>query len=269
MGKRCPHKSKRFRLTLNRGHRRLAVWLVGAHLVVGLVLGGITRWSVNIPPRYPDYAVFLLAGFVFAQACLVGIWGALGSGSWVIRLIGVAVGVPYLGLVFGFAIDELDFEIVLMVAATAVSVASPLLVTRHFGAEVISDRTNAPMRPQTQFSIRQLMLLTAVVACLLTLGRWLRPGLVVNDAVFVGVVAGTFAVIGVAAPWSLIGAGRMWATVPVLFGLAVAVAFAPPRLTPAEDTPLWATATLTEALTLTVTLGVLRYRGYQLRRQRR
>jgi len=249
--------------TTDRGLRWLALWLVGVHLAVGLVLGGITRWWD------PEYLVFALAGIAFAQASLLGIWGAFGSGSWVIRLIGVGVGVPYLGLVFGFAIDELEFEIVLMVAATAVSVAGPLLVARHFGAEVTYDRTNDPMRPQTQFSIRQLMLLTVVVACLLTLGRWLRPGLVVHDAVFVGVVAGTFAVIGVAAPWSLMGTGRMWATVPVLFGLAVAVAFAPPRLTPAEDTPLWATATLTEALTVALTLGVLRHRGYRLRRRRR
>jgi len=59
--------------TTDRGLRWLALWLVGVHLVIGLVLGGIAWWSVSIPPRFPDCAVFVLAGFVFAQASLLGI----------------------------------------------------------------------------------------------------------------------------------------------------------------------------------------------------
>jgi len=90
--------------TTDQEHRKLAMWLLAAHLVVGLVLGGITWWFQS--SRHPEYPVFTLAGIVFAQASLVGIWGAFSGRPWIIRAIGVTVGIVYLGTMFGSCIDE-------------------------------------------------------------------------------------------------------------------------------------------------------------------
>jgi len=249
-----------------QGHRRLGVWLVAAHLAVGLVLGWFTRWSVSVPPRYPDYAVFVLAGVVFAQACLIGIWTVFGSSPLLVRLIGLVASIVYLGTLFGFCIDELRTEIVLMVAATTISIAALLLAPRCLGVELAAWETDAPAPHRTQFSIRQLLIFTAVVACLLAVGRRLWPAFGV--AVFAVTVS--FAPVGITAAWSLLGAKRVIPGLVVLFGVAIAVAYILPRVfPPAEPMSLWAAATLTAALTLAVTLGVLRSRGFRLRRQRR
>jgi len=67
----------------------------------------------------------------------------------------------------------------------------------------------------------------------------------------------------------LLGAKRLWIGLVVIVGIAIAASFALARLVSSEGTPFWAAATLVQALTLALTLGVLRHRGYRLRRRRR
>jgi hypothetical protein len=98
------------------------------HILAGLLLGAVT--AVTSPV---DLWGGSLVGLVFSQTSLMGIWGGMGTNRWGIRLLGVLVGVSYLGPQFGICIDELNTDTILLVAFATFTVAAALLVARGFG----------------------------------------------------------------------------------------------------------------------------------------
>jgi hypothetical protein len=124
-----------------------------------------------------------------------------------------------------------------------------------------------------QFSIRHLMVLTLVVACLLVLAKWLQPDLDLGELLVWLLVATSLAVIGLMAIWAILGTKHPLPGVILLFLIAVGAGLSLPWMAPAwivsnfPASVFWLTATLTEALSLTVSLLVVRSCGYRLRRQ--
>jgi hypothetical protein len=236
--------------------------LAGVHIVVGLLLGAIT--AATEPGPHLLLASFI--GLVFSQTSLLGIWGGSGTNRWWIRLVGVLVGVGYLGPQFGICIDELDTEIVLLVAFATFAVASVLLVVRCFGPRIrlISDEGTPTTR--VQFSIRHLMILTLAFACLFALAKWLQPALNLDVEPILVPIGLAFALVGLVAVWAILGTKRPLAGTVVLIVVAVGTGLS---LAAIGEGPsmlaLWVTATLTEALSLTVSLLAVRSCGYRLR----
>jgi hypothetical protein len=232
--------------------------------VVGLSLGAIT--AATEPGPHLLLASFI--GLVFSQASLLGIWGGSGTNRWWIRLVGVLVGVGYLGPQFGICIDELDTEIILLVAFATLTVAAVLLVTRCFGLRIRLDSDESTPTTRVQFSIRHLMILTLVVACLLALAKWLQPYLDLEDWPILAVFAIAFATVGLVAVWAILGAKRPLIGVAVLFAVVVGAGYGLEKLLGSgPGFAMWMTATLTEALSLVVSLFVVRSCGYRLRRR--
>ena len=91
-----------------------------AHVVVGLI-GAFVAYFAG---RGPTLRGAAFVGIVFSQTSLLGIWGGLGTNPWWSRLIGVVVGVGYLGLLLGVGISEPDWE-----ETTSSCLSAPRLIT--------------------------------------------------------------------------------------------------------------------------------------------
>jgi hypothetical protein len=246
--------------------RARLLWLVGVHIVVGLLLGTATALTVN--ESDPDLVFATFLGLVFGQASLLGTWGGSGTNRWWIRLIGVLLGVSYLGPQFGMCIDNLESETILIVAFATLIVSAALLVARCFGFRTRLDFDQKTPAKEMQFSIRHMMILTLVVACLLALAKWQYRYLDLDDWPMMAAIAAPFATVGLVAAWAVLGAKRPLIGVPVLFAVAVGAAYGLERiLGPGPGFAFWIPATLTEALSLVVSLLLVRSWGYRLRRR--
>ena len=237
---------------------RWIVWLVVAHVVVGLVGAAYLAES----SKTLRSTTFL--GIVLSQTSLLGIWGGLGSSPWWKRVIGVVVGVGYLALLLGVGISDLSLRMFLVVVLATAFVATPLLVVRFF--KVAVQLVPAPVAAVggIQFSIRHLMILTFVVACLMTIAEWVQPYLPHGEMFYRSLLIGvTFGLVGVLPVCFILAMRR-----PLLYsvGLVAVGACAGYCLARIGDdnVGIWMTATGTEATAAVASLLVVRSCGYRL-----
>jgi len=260
--------------TTDRGHRGLAVWLVGAHLVIGLVLGGITRCLGNGRDQNLIFAVF--AGVAFAQSGSAAIWLALSGVSVLLRLMLAATSVGYLAAQFAICVEAPEATVihVMMFGMAVALVGMPLWAFRCYGIEMCRDRRYGASQATRQFSIRHLMALTFVVACAVAFTRWIEIEVPLRFALkefFPEILSLTvpFAVVPIAAVWCFLGAKRLWMALVAILMIAIGAALSLRYFVTSETVLFWMTATSVQAVTLALTLGILRYRGYRLRCRRR
>jgi cytochrome bd-type quinol oxidase subunit 1 len=244
--------------------RARILWLVGVHFVVGLSLGTIRAAT---GPGF-DLLTASFVGLVFSQTSLLGIWGGSGTNRWWIRLVGVSIGIAYLGPFCGFCLDDPGREKNLIVALATFVVAAVLLVSRCFGFRTRLNSDQNISAKEMQFSIRHLMILTLVVACLLALAKWQQRYLDLDDWPLLAVIAAVFATVGLAAAWAVLGVKRPLIGVPLLLAVAVGAAYVVETvLDSPEMIAICIAMTVTEAISLTVSLLVVRSSGYRLRRR--
>jgi hypothetical protein len=236
--------------------------LVAAHFVIGLV-------AALVAYPYRDAANLrgtLLFGVILSQSSLLGIWGALGSPSWWKRLIGVVLGVSYLGPVLGIGAYNADFVFhVLVVEATAFA-AIPLMIARSSGMVLRRCSLASASSVHFQFSIRQLMLLTLVIACLCASATWAEPYLDGRSVFFLVLCVTVLSGVGVLPVWLILGTRQ-----PILCGIGyVATGFVAGyvfgQIAPMNKGGLWAVGGGVEAVSLAVSLFVIRSCGYRVLR---
>jgi hypothetical protein len=179
-------------------------------------------------------------------------------------VIGVVVGVGYLVPLLGVGISELNTETFFVVVVTTTFVALPLLIGRFFRVAVCLDSSSVGSVGRIQFCIRHLMILTFIIACLLTIGRSVQPyfhhgGLFFQLLVF----AVTFALVGIFPVWFILTTKQ-----PVLYSIGlVAVGACAGHCVGRlfhDEADIWRTAAATEAMAVVVSLLVVRSCGYRL-----
>lgn len=252
-------------------HRRI-FWLVVVHVMVGLI-GAFVAYFPG-----PDLVRrAALVGIVFSQTSLLGIWGSFGSGPAWRRVIGVAVGVAYLGLQLGVSFSELDrITFLWVVAATTIS-ALPLLLVRLLGVAIRLDSSGAGSVERFQFSIGHLLTLTFVVACLISIRNCVEPyaieiietpdGVVFDyfdEAVYYWLFpASVVGVLGILPVWFVLATKQLVLSCVGLLAAGVCAGYWLGRFH--DDSPsLWMLATITEAVAVVVSLLVVRSCGYRL-----
>ena len=239
--------------------RRRVLWLAMAHILIGLTGASVANLSGG-----PTLRGAAFIGLVFSQTSLLGIWGSLGAGPWWRRMIGVVVGLGYLSLLLGFGTFESRLKMACVVVLATTLVAIPLLMVRFLRVAIHLDSLPVVSARRLQFSIRDLMILTFVVACLTTIGKWAEPhlphGRILIEFLLFGV---TFGVVGVLPVWFVLATKQ-----PMLYsvGLIAVGACAGYCLARANHIGIWMTATATEALVVVVSLLVVRSCGYRLMR---
>jgi hypothetical protein len=242
-------------------HRRI-VWLTMVHLAVGLAAAFVAYFA----DRGPTLPGAVFGGTVFSQTSLLGIWGVLGSDSWWRRLSGALLGVGYLGTLTGVVGSDLDPTVYFIVVLATMFVALPLLIVRLFKIAIRPDSVPDAAAGRIQFSIRDLMLLTFVVACLTTIGKWGQPYFPHGEILFqVLLLLIAFAGVGVLPVWFILATKQ-----PVLYSVGlVAVGggagYCLARiLHRADEGGCFLVLTATEAMGVAVSLLVIRSCGYRL-----
>jgi hypothetical protein len=180
--------------------------LVVVHVVAGLVLA----WTAGTDASFPVALIGLWA-LAFAEAGLMGIWGALSTIRLVSRLCTVLFATLYLGALLVLMVNGMDPLVFLIIALTVVPILVVLSCLRHSRRRLrLVDLASAGPAPEGfQFSIRHLLLATAIVAVVLGIGRGVRT--ISNgqsDLVFVAIFPPCFVMVELATLWAGLGIGR-------------------------------------------------------------
>jgi hypothetical protein len=189
-------------------------WLVVAHVAAGIAAALLVRMLGRT-----HLIVGATFGLWIGQMSLLGVWYGLGTtGHWK-RRVGVVLGLGVLYLWMGVASGDWNIDGLVLPGAFASFVATPFLVARFFRIVVQADSLATFSTGRLQFSIRQLLLLTFVVACVVTLGRMLQPRILpwlprIDLAIFVGMLI----LCGVVSAWLILATNR-----PVPYGIGLVV----------------------------------------------
>jgi hypothetical protein len=155
-----------------RGDRRL-VCLAMAYLVVVPLSAVVSTMALDGSFGLRHILIIPLFALTYSGVSLLGLWAVFSPAAAWRRLVGAAIGTGSLEAAFGSALwPEFRFMPALAMALTVAS----LLVVRGFGVllsrwEGAIDHSPRPGPWEFRFSIRGLMLLTAVVAMLGALAR--------------------------------------------------------------------------------------------------
>ena len=167
---------------------------------------------------------------------------------------------------FGLGIDELDDGIFFLVMLSTFAVAVVTWSVRLLKSTVIRiyDPNQLETKERLQFTIRQLMLFTFVVACLLTIGRLLTPFFDgIFDIVLLSLLSLCFIAVALTSIWAMLGRGSPLLRSIILLTIA-AISGGAFDFFYGEDFFLWTCITIMQALFLIGSLGVLRYLGYRV-----
>jgi hypothetical protein len=239
--------------------------LVLAHVAIGLSTGMLAAW-IGFSHWGSDLVVAVFVGIVFGQTSLLGIWGALGTSSWWKRLLGVVVGMVCLGLLLDLSVGPPYRDNHVIVLLAVVLVAGVLLVVRCFRFRICGTAVDRTAVPRFQFSIRHLLILTFVVACLVSLGKWLGPHLIPATEPFrLAMIGLLLATVGLITVWPVLGTRHPLLPSMIATGVAAGLGFGLTKLNPLfAGTALWTTIPSVEALSLVASLLVVRSWGYRL-----
>jgi hypothetical protein len=244
--------------------------LVAGHIVAGLLLVWFARHSTA---AYP-IALFGLFALVFAEAGLIGFWGGLSAIRLVFRLLAVLLATLYLWAVFVVALPEgKNPSAFLVIALTAVPILVVLVFLRHSRRRLrLAHLANkSPSSEGFQFSIRHLLLVTALVATVLGIGRGIRSNSgTQSDAVGVATFPPCFIMVQLATLWAALGIGRPIPRLAVVVPMALIVGAIPsfylPRPTEVAILQLfiWPAIVGLQAIITAASLLVVRSCGWRL-----
>jgi hypothetical protein len=158
----------------------------------------------------------------------------------------------------------MDFWTFTIVVVATSCVLMPLLIVRCCRVVIHLDFSPAPAAGRIQFSIRHLMILTFVVACLVSIGKLVQPHLSRgHPTTEILLLALLFGVVGILPVWFTLATRR-----PTLYGLGLVAVGAGAGYCYGwkvfGDEKIWMTATTTEAVAVVVSLLVVRSCGYRL-----
>jgi len=200
------------------GDRRLQILAVG-HLALGVVTSVLAHVELRTPyglrhlPEVPSFASAL------CQALLLSLWVAVSQASPWMRLAGLLGGAVYLEALVP---ADLRREFLGISTITIIVTTATLLVVRWLGVRFRrQDDFSQSAQPEPEglkFSIRGLMIFTAVVALICAVAKALEGSR--NPIVFVPVWALCFVAVGLISLWAVLGDAHPLRRGPVVFVLS-------------------------------------------------
>jgi len=215
-------------ITVMTRNRRLLILAIG-HLAFGVIAGLLAQIELDdpfglayiLPPfGLRDILIVPLVATALCQALLLALFGVMSRVSPWWRIAGLVAGAVYLEALLP---RELRRETLGASTVTIAVTAVTLLVVRALGVRLT--RQDVPGRPARaeveglRFSIRGLMLFTALVALLSALARGLQESPNRHPVLIVGWALGCVSV-GLVALWAALGNARPRWRGPVVFALS-------------------------------------------------
>jgi hypothetical protein len=246
------------------------VVLLLTHLLLGLICCVYAATAGSLPFVLPYLPIVPLLALVVSDACLLSIWGVLGSSRFAFRSLGWMFGLGYLETITLWGASDDDF--CFLASLSALSVSAVLVVTRRWSGPLRKPQTAAATDqvPGFQFSIQGLLLLTfavaASIAAVQTAFAWYgRPGHIVELVIWAVGVATT----GLCAVWAVMLSARTAAraVVVLLFSIVIGALIAFGFDEGLEAYAYLMLITGLQAAILLVSLQIVRGAGYRLLRQ--
>jgi hypothetical protein len=184
--------------------------------------------------------------------------------------VGVLIGLYYLGMLFSIGLDELALATayLLMPVFAGLTVAGLLAICRCLGLGIRASSVGPSKRTTAQFSIRQLILLTLVVACLSAVAKSLGPHVDIDRYFLYQLLIDVpFVILGLAGVWAILGTRHPELGIVGVLLLAPLLGFGMAAVYRPVVVGLLITATTTAALVLVVSLYVIRRSGFRVARQ--
>jgi len=249
--------------------RRWAPLAVAAVLLLlYLLLIPVAQVIINVPHRAHDSLIVPAIALLLAHWSLYSGWAVLGDGPWMPRLAAAVFGLVAPTIAIEWIAPGAPLALLLLLAlAYAALVAIPFAIARARGYRCrLPDETPDAITSR-QFSLRQIFVLTTVVAAMLTLVRIMGRLDFGGEQFFLLLIFLSPAVITWGAFPLMLTTGQPLGSVG-LVGLSALVGVAlivvgPPR----PDREMTFALIMTLGVTLAVTLTALRLSGYRLRRQ--
>ncbi len=248
------------------------VWLLcllAAHVVLGVALGAFVRLGgYHTIPAVP---VRFFVGLVFAQTSLLGIWTGFGRSPWWLRLSGFAVGAGCLGVGGCIGINEPDWLSFCLFAGNGVIATVVLTIFRCARFRVTLPVVEYHTGGGRQIGIRHLLILTAVVAAILGVGRHLKFGgfdvypLPALISVYLVLLVFSCVLVGTLSAWAMLRERALVLRGAILLVVAATAGWGVAQIV-SGMLVFWLVVYLTQAIILIVSLLVVRSCGYRLMR---
>jgi hypothetical protein len=248
-----------------------------AHLLAGAAAVFLTYRRAEIQQALP-------LGITVASTCLLGVWVGLGTARFRIRLIGAAVGTSYTSFLFSVCqVHNVNysrwFQSAMLMFLIAAIVAGPLLFLRRRRVDLnLIDSSRPSGRDEAfQFSLRHLLTLTFAFGLMCwgarashsavaspNLNRTI-PAIIFFADFSLGFAATTGVIL-----WMALGKGNPIYRCPVVIlaaganGLLLAYCF---DRTSLVSLMAWAAVAALNAISVAVSLLVVRWCGYRLLRR--
>jgi hypothetical protein len=260
----------------NRGDivRRLAV-IIGVYAVI---LAGSVRlhWAGDEPYYRPTAGLLVTFSLVAALVGLVSIWASFAAVHWSARASGLIVGIAVLTgfttLFFEYS-SFLIWQLLVLVVAQFAGLVAALSILRLCGYAIargstdsVKLRTAAPRR--SQFAIRDLLLLTAAFASLLSVVHYTRP-VEMQWALYAILISGGMcaALVSLATLWACVSTHHFALRITALLAVApvggVMWAVADHYMPLIMNAPWYSAVTTLQVVLMSLPLAVIRSNGYR------
>ena len=192
----------------------------------------------------------------------------MASNRWYIRLAGAALGNGYLCIPVWFGDGGSSYSSIwalVCLTGCTMAVAAVLLIARCFRIRIVRQTVPVSAAGRLQFAIRDLMILTVVVACVTAFGKWLLTvGFWRFEPALWGLVYVPFIAIGLLSIWPALNARHPLLPCSIFVVIAGGVGMCFEAFGLPMGTAFWVTMTSVEALSLVASLLVVRSCGYRL-----
>ena len=208
-------------------------------------------------------------GVVCAVAAVLAIWLALGSGRAIWRAILAIAGASTVALAFCVISGEAEAEWLLFMWIVAAGVAAMFLIVRLRGFRLANAVTGKGRGPdELQFTVEQLLALTAVVAAVAAASRFLSPTTINALGLFLAIAA-CLGAVALVAVWATLRSDLTRIKTLTLLVVAVVMAgitYYGMEVTNADPGPIWGGTVIVYTAALAGSLLVVRWRGFRLLR---
>ena len=191
-------------------------------------------WRGFVPRPGPSLAAAVFVGIVFCQTSLLGIWGGLGMSSWWNRLLGVMVGMGYLGLLLDFCLvrNPIERQPPYRVARHAAGSRSAVDRPVFRGPDLPDHRGQDSCSPD---SVLHPAIVDPDICCRLPRVAWKMAGTAlvpVTEPFLLALIGLVLATVGLISIWPVLGTRQPILPGIIAVGIAAGLGFGLTRLSP-------------------------------------
>lgn len=212
-----------------------------------------------------------MLGVILAIAAALAIWLAFGNQTLMWRTIWATLGASVVALEFCATSGELESEWLGLVWVVLVTIAAIFAFARWLGFRLMDTTHGGRIRPEEmQFSVAQLMTLTAVIASIAAVARMLAPLVATINALMFGIaIALCLGVLALVAVWATLRSEISRVRLSTLVVVAIAAAglvYYAMEMTNADPGLVWGSVVIVYTTALAGLLLFARSQGIRLQR---